>query len=116
MTAAWMVYSTTRARWQNGDFRKRFPDEPTYRHSLAEEMDAFEQMLVFADNEELQGRPLTDPQIPTIRGLRSRGLLEAFLLLHAPDAGIARDFEKYRAGNRAKLQAYVESMIIAPQR
>ena len=116
MGAAWMVYSLRRARWVSEEFAKRYPNEPLYRHSLAEEIDAFGHLLAFADEQEQKGQPIVDPQLSTIRGLRERGMLEAYILLHAPDAGIAQDYEEYRAGNRDKLQAYIESMIIMPQR
>ena len=43
-------------------------------------------------------------------------MLEAYVLLHAPDAGIAQDYDRYRAQNRDKLQAYVESMILCSAR
>jgi tetratricopeptide (TPR) repeat protein len=116
MGAAWAVYSLRRATWIADEFKKRYPNEPAYRHTLAEEIDAYNQLLVFADEQEGKGTPIADPQIATIRGLRDRGLLEAFVLLHTPDAGIAQDYPAYRDQNRDKLQTYLEAMIIAPQR
>jgi tetratricopeptide (TPR) repeat protein len=115
MTAAWTVYSQRRATWVTEEFRKRYPNEPAYRHTLAEEIDAFDHLLIFADEREKSGQPITDPQISTIRRLRERGLLAPYVLLHAADAGIAQDYPAYRAQNRDKLQTYIESMIIAPQ-
>ena len=115
MGAAWMVYSLRRAMWASEEFKKRYPNEPAYRHTLAEEIDAFNQLLGFADERDKAGEPINDPQLSTIRGLRERGMLEAYVLLHAPDAGIAQDYPAYRAQNRDKLQTYLESMIIAPQ-
>ena len=116
MSAAWTAYSLRRAAWVAEEFKKRYPNEPAYRHTLAEEIDAFDQLLLFADEREKAGQPITEPQISTLRGLRERGLLESYVLLHAPDAGIAQDYPAYRAQHRDKLQAYIESMIIAPQR
>jgi tetratricopeptide (TPR) repeat protein len=115
MGAAWMVYSRRRAMWVSEEFKKRYPNEPAYRHTLAEEIDAFDQLLMFADERDKAGEPIKDAQLSTIRGLRERGMLEAYVLLHAPDAGIAQDYPAYRAQNRDKLQVYLESMIIAPQ-
>ena len=115
MAAAWMVYSLRRAMWVSEEFKKRYPNEPGYRHTLAEEIDAFNQLLVFADERDKAGEPIKDPQLSTIRGLRERGMLEAYVLLHAPDAGIAQDYPAYRAQNRDKLQTYLESMILGPQ-
>ena len=115
MSAAWAAYSLRRAAWVTEEFRKNYPNEPAYRHTLAEEIDAFKQLLAFADEREKAGQPITDPQISTIRTLIDRGMLESYVLLHAPDAGIAQDYPAYRAQNRDKLQTYIESMIIAPQ-
>jgi tetratricopeptide (TPR) repeat protein len=114
--AAWLMYSLARAQWQNDEFAKRFPNEPAYRHSLAEEVFAFARLIAFADEQESKGQPVSDPQVATIRDLRDRGMLEAYVLLHAADAGIARDYPQYRAEHRDRLQAYVESMIVLPQR
>lgn len=116
MGAAWMAYSLRRSRWVSEEFRKRYPEEPLYRHSLAEEIDAFSHLLAFADDQAQKGQPIVDSQLSTIRSLHERGMLEAYILLHAPDAGIAQDYAQYRAAHRDKLQAYIESMIIMPQR
>jgi tetratricopeptide (TPR) repeat protein len=116
MAAAWVVYSLSRAKWQTDEFQKRFPNETAYRHSLPEEVFAFERLLDFADQQEAKGQPITDPQLATLRNLRGSGMLESYILLHQPDAGIARDYPQYRAEHRDRLQAYVEQMIIMPQR
>lgn len=115
MAAAWIVYATTKAQWNKEEFLKRFPDAPAYRPSLAEEVDAYERLLAFADEQAAKGQPIADPQIATIRGLRDRGMLEPFILLHAPSQGIAQDFPQYRAQHRDRLQAYVEAMIEMPK-
>jgi len=110
-----LIYGGARLQFQRDEFQKRFPGETTYRHSLAEEIFAFERLLAFADEQEAKGQPLTDPQIATIRTLRGRGMLESYVLLHAPDAGIAKDYPQYRAEHRDRLQAYIEQMIVMPQ-
>jgi len=33
----WVAYAATRALWRSGKFKKEFPNETTYRHTLAEE-------------------------------------------------------------------------------
>jgi tetratricopeptide (TPR) repeat protein len=116
MGAAWIVYATTKAQWNKEEFLKRFPTETTYRVSLAEEIDAFGRLLAFADEQQAKGQPITDPQIATIRTLRDRGMLEAYVLLHAASAGVARDYPAYRAEHRDRLQAYMEAMTVMPAR
>ena len=109
MAAAWVAYATTKAQWSKEEFLKRFPNESAYRVSLAEEIDAFGRLLAFADEQEAKGQPIKDPQIATIRTLRDKGLLEAYVLLHAPNAGVARDYPAYRAEHRDRLQAYMDA-------
>jgi tetratricopeptide (TPR) repeat protein len=38
--AAWLAYGATRSLWQNEKFKKTYPQEAQYRHSLAEESEA----------------------------------------------------------------------------
>ena len=116
MAAAWVAYATAKAQWSKEEFLKRFPNESTYRVSLAEEIDAFGRLLAFADEQQAKGQPITDPQVATIRALRDRGMLEAYVLLHAPSAGVARDYPAYRAEHRDRLQAYMEAMTVMPSR
>src|SRR5688572_27211492 len=52
MDAAWMAYARRRALWVSEEFKRRYPNEPVYRHSLAEEIDAFGQLLAFADEQD----------------------------------------------------------------
>ena len=39
------------------------------------------------------------------------GLLEAYVLLAKPDAGIARDYVEYRKNNRDKLRRYMNEYV-----
>ena len=110
--APWMIYALTRAHWQTGEFTKRFPNEPAYRHSLAEEIDAYSQVLNAADEAVASGKPVTDPQIGLLRTLRDRNLLEPYILLHAAAAGIARDYPRYRTEHRDRILAYLETLIL----
>ena len=114
MAAAWSAYAEARLQFQKDEFSKRFPNEPVYRHSLAEEIYAFERLLAFADEKAAQGQAINDPQLSTIRGLRQRDFLEPYVLIHAADAGIVRDYVPYRSENRERIRAYVDAMIALP--
>jgi tetratricopeptide (TPR) repeat protein len=114
MAAAWSAYAEARLQFQKEEFSKRFPNEPVYRHSLAEEIYAFERLLAFADEQAAKGAAIDDPQLSTIRGLRQRGFLESYVLIHAADAGIVRDYVAYRSENRERIRAYVNGMIAMP--
>jgi hypothetical protein len=41
-------------------------------------------------------------------------LIEPYVLLSAPDQGIARDYEAYREHNRDKLTEYLSDFIVPP--
>jgi len=53
-----------------------------------------------------------DPSLQTLQKLEKEGLLEPFILLALPDAGIARDFADYRRANLEKLRRYVKDYVL----
>ena len=88
-----------------------FPDEKEYRHSLAEEVGAFEALLLMFD----ESKPGTDAKNESFRNvaaLQKDGMLEAYVLLSAPDEGIAQDYPAYRDGHRDVLHAYIEKYVV----
>jgi tetratricopeptide (TPR) repeat protein len=99
--AAWMAYGITRTSWQT-EFAKQYPNEKTYRHSLKEEAAALRAAI-----DAVKDPKNDDPSIQVLRKLNSEGLLEAFILLALPDAGIANDFPAYRKSNVEDLRRYV---------
>jgi len=114
-TSGWMFYGITRALWMNKKFLKEYPNEKEYRHSLREEVDALHGVVEAAKNElkDSKGKTKLDPSIANLVKLNDAGLLEAFILLAKPDAGIARDYESYRTANRAKLRQYLLEYVVA---
>jgi tetratricopeptide (TPR) repeat protein len=113
--AAWLVYPMTHVNWKNeGKFQKQYPNEKTYRHSLAEEVDAFSVVLkVYGELTAKKKPPQIDPQIGKLQELQSNGYLESYILLNRADQGIAQDYPAYRDAHRAVLQDYLESCIVA---
>ena len=108
--AAWMMYGIIRANWQT-EFAKQYPNEKVYRHSLKEEAAALRGALEAVKN--AKADPKTeDPSIQVLRKLNNEGLLEAFILLALPDAGIANDFATYRKTNVEDLRRYVKSYVL----
>jgi tetratricopeptide (TPR) repeat protein len=108
--ADWLVYSLTRATWQQETFAKRFPQEKKYRHSLVEEVEALQAVLVFrAEKERTEKGP--DPFADLVR-LGQDGMIEPYVLLSAPDEGIARDYVGYRETNREKLRTYLRQYVV----
>lgn len=118
-SAAWLMYSLARARWMGGKngpsekFAKQFPTERTYRHSLAEEMDAFRLVLSVVD-EQLKDKKIKqlDPSLAMLVRLKEAGLLEPYILLARADDGIIQDYASYRRTNKANLRRYVIDFIL----
>jgi len=108
-SAAWMMYSLTRASWAQSEFAKQYPNEKAYRHSLKEEAAAIRAALKLLDEKKAAS---ADQSLQILKKLEKDGLLEAFILLAMPDAGIARDFEAYRKTNVAELRRYVKQYVL----
>jgi len=108
--AAWMTYGIIRASWQT-EFAKQYPSEKTYRHSLKEEAAALRGAIDTLKNQKLDPKTI-DPSLQTLQKLEKEGLLEPFILLALPDAGIAQDFPDYRRANLEKLRRYVKDYVL----
>jgi tetratricopeptide (TPR) repeat protein len=115
-SAMWMFYHTIRSLWIKEKFAKEFPDEKDYRHSLREEVDALGGVArVISEsvkNGKMKEKDL-DPSIANLLKVHNAGLLEAYVLLAKPDAGIARDYIEYRKNNRDKLRRYLNEYVTA---
>jgi len=108
--AAWMAYGIIRASWQS-EFAKQYPTEKTYRHSLKEEAAALRGAIEAVQNQKVDPKN-EDPSLQVLRKLNKEGLLEAFILLALPDAGIANDFPAYRKTNVEDLRRYVKLYVM----
>ena len=113
-SAAWIMYGMVRALWVNkkdgsrsDEFAKAYPNEPNYRHSLAEELAALRGVAESVQDQmkEKRVKKLT-PSLESLMKLNDAGLLEAYILFVHPDHGIARDYPAYRKTNRDKLRRY----------
>lgn len=110
-TSAWAVYGIARAAWttnNNERFRKQYPSEKEYRHSLAEEADALRLVIESVKQQAKKGKvKQLDPALKQLVKLDDDGLLEAYILLARPDEGVAQDYAEYRRANRDKLRRYL---------
>ena len=100
------LISKIRAGWPKENFAKEYPNEKTYRHSLKEEASAMRAAIKVLDKQ------TGDASLQVIRKLDKEGLLEAFILLALPDAGIANDFPAYRKTNVEELRRYVKQYVM----
>jgi len=115
--AAWMWYGLTRAAWAaNGyeRFKKEYPAEKEYRHSLREEADALRAVA-----EAAKGRPKAGeakrlaPDLERLVKLHDEGLLEAFVLFARVRRvnSVAADYLAYRRQHRERLRRYLVEYV-----
>lgn len=107
---AWISYGTTRSTWRKEKFAKTFPNEKTYRHSLAEEADALRSVLSAATADRKDKK--LSPSLTRLKKLDEEGLLESYILLAQPDEGIAQDHPAYLKQNREKLRRYMLQYVV----
>ena len=107
---AWLSYGVTRTSWRKEKFAKTFPSEKTYRHTLAEEVDALQSVISTAISD--KSVKTLSPSLATLKKLNDEGLLEAYLLIARPDEGIAQDHPAYLKQNREKLRRYVIEYVV----
>jgi tetratricopeptide (TPR) repeat protein len=108
----WGPYAATRAEWRTRRFAETFPDEKTYRHSLAEEADALRAVARAASSSAWAGKELSPSQTNLVE-LDKAGMLEPFILFALPDRDIAQDYAAYRKANRDKLRRYLLEYVSA---
>jgi tetratricopeptide (TPR) repeat protein len=118
-STAWEAYQAVRANWQQGgEFKKHFPEEKEYRHTLAEESEALVAAAkVLEKPQEDKGTPESSANGSTVTlllKLHHAGLIEPYVLFSLGDAGIARDYAAYRASNRKKLEEYMDKFVVPP--
>ena len=108
--SAWMLYSMTRATWQNEEFKKNYPNEKEYRHSLKEEAAALD-VVVTAVKADKSIKEM-DPQLKVLIQLKELGFLEPYILLNRADHGIAQDYVEYRKAHRDLLYKYLDTVVV----
>jgi tetratricopeptide (TPR) repeat protein len=112
--AGWNAYNATRQAWQQAKFKKEFPNEASYRHTLKEEAEALDAMVVILapDAASLKKAEKLDPSLLALIRVDHEGLLEAFVLLNRADREIAQDYPVYRAAHRDKLYQYMDEFVL----
>lgn len=111
----WLSYGLTKAKWHGDEFKKQFPEEKQYRHSLAEESDALTTAAkVWTEVNEKTASVPKDPNLILLLKLYQAKMIEPYVLLDAADAGIAQDYAGYREKNREKLEQYLNEFVVPP--
>lgn len=119
IAAVWQAYRDVIAGWKTGDkFKRRFPDETQYRHSLPEESEALTaaaKVLEKVKKDKKLGESVNaDPPLALLLRLYQAGMIEPYVLFSLGDNGIARDYAPYRANNRNKLEEYMDTFVVPP--
>jgi tetratricopeptide (TPR) repeat protein len=108
---AWLIYSMNPAVWRSTEFKKNYPNEMTYRHSLAEEAQSLRTVIAFVNDKKVPEDKL-DPTLKSLVALDRDGMLECWILLNHADQGIAQDYAAYRATHRDLLHAYMDKYVV----
>jgi len=58
----------------------------------------------------------SDQSLGLLRKLYQAGLIEPYVLFSLGDAGIASDYEGFRAQNRHRLEQYLDEFVVPPRR
>ncbi|HSW39630.1 MAG TPA: tetratricopeptide repeat protein [Acidobacteriota bacterium] len=113
-TFGWAIYPIVRGAWQM-TFEEKFPEEPEYRHTLAEEEMALSlvaESVASKLEENLIRQEDLDPGIAALVKIHQAGLLEAYILISRPDEGIAQDYISYRKEHRDMLRRYLDEFLV----
>jgi len=119
LSTAWRAYYSVKAEWhKSGKFKKEFPQEEEYRHSLLEESEALTAacgaLEKLRDDKKTAELVATDPVAGLLLKLCDARLLEAYVLFSLGDDEIAKDYKAYRAKNRDKLESYMDKFVMPP--
>lgn len=118
VSAVWLSYGLAKASWQGDEFKKHFPQEKQYRHSLQEEADCLgvaaavwtESIESDKKKKKISAQP-KDPSLALLIKLYQAKMLEPYVLFSAADEGIAQDYAGYREKNRDKLEQYLSEWV-----
>jgi len=116
----WLTYGLAKASWRGDEFKKQFPGEKQYRHSLPEETSALTTAVTVwmesyqADKKKKASSSPKDPSLVLLLKLHQAGMIEPYVLLSDADDGIAHDYNGYREKNRQKLEQYLSEFVVPP--
>lgn len=110
-SGAWLVYSMSPTVWRQTEFKKHYPKETVYRHSLAEESESLKGVIAVVKEQKVPESQL-DTTLKSLIALDKDGMLECWILLNHADQGIAQDYAAYRETHRDLLHAYMDKYVV----
>jgi tetratricopeptide (TPR) repeat protein len=105
-SSAGLMYAMGAVTWHNETFKKTYPNETEYRHSLAEEADSIRLGLTVLKEQKIKPDKL-DATWKTLMQLDADGMRESWILLDHADQGVAQDYGAYREKHRETMHAYM---------
>jgi tetratricopeptide (TPR) repeat protein len=108
---AWLGYGMARAAFHGDEFKKAFPDEKQYRHTLKEEDTALGAVAEIAKQGKVK-RDSLDESLRDLVDLNDAGMLDCWILINGADQGIAQDYAAYRNEHRQLLHDYLERFVL----
>jgi tetratricopeptide (TPR) repeat protein len=109
--SAWLTYSLIRAGYRGDGFKKNFPNDKEYRHSLKEEDAALVAVAESIKDQSVNTGDL-DESLRNLVELNDAGMLDCWILISAADSGIAQDYAAYRNQHRQLLHDYLERFVV----
>jgi len=109
-SSAWLMYSMIRASYRGDLFKKEFPDEKAYRHTLKEEDTALSTAVTFV-KEKKQDPATLDESMRNLVEISDAGMLDCWILINGADEGIQQDYDAYRKGHRQLLRDYLDRFV-----
>jgi tetratricopeptide (TPR) repeat protein len=108
---AWLAYSMKRALYQGDEFKKQFPNEKEYRHTLKEEDDALSMVVSIIKEKKIKPNKL-DENLRNLLEVSDAGMLDCWILINGADQGIAQDYSAYRDAHRQLLHDYIARFVV----
>jgi tetratricopeptide (TPR) repeat protein len=108
---AWLAYSMKRALYQGDEFKKQFPNEKEYRHTLKEEDDALSVVVSIIKEKKIKPNKL-DQNLRNLLEVSDAGMLDCWILINGADQGIAQDYSAYRDAHRQLLRDYIARFVV----
>lgn len=108
---AWITYSMKRALYRGDEFKKQFPNEKEYRHSLKEEDDALSTVVAVIREKKIPPEKL-DESLRNLLEVYDAGMLDCWILINGADEGITQDYAAYRDAHRQLLHDYVARFVV----
>jgi predicted Zn-dependent protease len=108
---AWVAYASKRALFRGDEFKKQFPNEQEYRHTLKEEDEALSLVVTLVRQNKIPPEKL-DESLRNLLEVYDAGMLDCWILINGADQGIVQDYAAYRDAHRQLLHDYLVRFVV----